>query len=1391
MEGLSLLELLLYFFRSKVLVLPDNKKRKFAEEQQGMSSKSTQPPAGGPDSTLAPVPKPRKKSAAPAKPIPYRQHVDHKSNEIPTFKSNLPIQLHIRPHPPLPSASATSNGALSVRSMQQNRELLKGELLGKFHGPLTSSKEPKELGVPVVQINRRSKLNAPLVLPDLATLAVTKHSLNVSQNSNDRTDGKGLPPSLPPPFSTSHFSSSSSPRALHPPTVAQLNAPPRLDPPLPDPDNHLPTPEHSSSSSAMAERRRQPPPPPNPTFSTSEKSDNLVTVGEISSVTGKHSVGGFGDASNHGSGGDDSVYSVLNGDAAKKESLEGGLVKIVATPSSLPHHFHTPSLPKATSTHSSAYEVISDEAIRNVASNPSLVPSLDDEGYSVTSHAQNRKSPHSVPLPGNSSDKTTPTVAWDTGYNITSHVKPAHFKPSGLPPSSSPSAMAERRRQPPPPPNPTFSTSGKSDNLVTVGEISSVTGKHSVGGSGDASNHGSGGDDSVYSVLNDGAAKKESLEGGLVKIVATPSSLPHRHSPSFPQTTPTCSTHSSAYEVISDEAIRNVASNPSLVPSLDDEGYSITSHAQNSKFQHSVPLPGNSSDKTMPTIAQDTRYDITSHIKLSHCKSSSLAAVPTTNPASTGEGYSRIPHMVDASSAANELVCADGYTLIAVGTKGDELAQASLPPSSSVLSSAEQVNTTCIKPKQRSFRISSNSPALPSAMISTSPKPVRKVPTPIPGAPKPVSSPRLGDRSRWGPASPGVKEKPTPLSKPAARDSTPQHNMSCDTGMSQSHDVSHDTEVRCAKTASNSSRSDDVEAMVVSSKTEVDIDQIIALKLYCDRESEKEVRTVDVDKEGSVKQQKEEVKEVVKLGRGGGTATDLYRRSYVNLEVVDANSAHFNFETSTGGSAAGNSYTAPLGPSEVFTVPQHAVPGLNNYCELDVDTVVASSSNISRHSANLNEEGTFVLSGHSYPDARGYYDITVNATDHRKEVSGLDGGMEDSQTSGSVISKSTSSEGKWTSKMLSHKLDNDLASVDGNEGDVCNGVAHVMEAGVHDLAGSFSDNIFSRLAKCDNDCDSVDQSNVSTSSATSTKGIHATPTSTVNASSVMADESISVAISSPGHRINWLEEQRPTSVSSENDNPSDVSTSPTQFRSSTAKKDHLKQDRAHQTLSSLRRPPPPPPPPSSAPPAIPKLDSYSLSNSEERVLRTGFRMFPPLTRTKNGEPSALSGPAPTDDASTHSKSQPHLPSLVLPSSSSMSSPNSMDNKPSQDLVPLTEVTNSSSLKKILRGLFRKSSSKKPSFVRYRSMRNLRRKSKPENGELTEGDRMSKTLPYNSSSLSNRKGEGDFPRHLSLDKHDVLDRQEITADQDDFGIYSTIPEPKKKIIKSSNNDVSFS
>ena len=134
----------------------------------------------------------------------------------------------------------------------------------------------------------------------------------------------------------------------------------------------------------------------------------------------------------------------------------------------------------------------------------------------------------------------------------------------------------------------------------------------------------------------------------------------------------------------------------------------------------------------------------------------------------------------------------------------------------------------------------------------------------------------------------------------------------------------------------------------------------------------------------------------VQQGGDGGQEQNLHRTSQgAEMEVSENGEGGDQIMESANG---GDDACTKLTPSDVFTVPQHAVPGHLGYCDINVSHAVKNASS-SEHQVHvpaavaraqnqcLDEEeikegqgvdsGTFVIQPHAYPDSQGYCDIEI------------------------------------------------------------------------------------------------------------------------------------------------------------------------------------------------------------------------------------------------------------------------------------------------------------------------------------------------------------------------------------------------------------------------------
>lgn len=153
-----------------------------------MASRPPPLPPGRDKPGASPIPVPRKR-APPPKPAPYKQHKEHRANEITTFKSNLPIQPQMRSHPPVPA------------ERKLNRVSLKGEPSTEFFQPKHHTQAPVQYGIPVVPkavLDQRPRLDTPAIPPDPDVISKKSPTSNSTPStcieSRPRLDTPLVPP---------------------------------------------------------------------------------------------------------------------------------------------------------------------------------------------------------------------------------------------------------------------------------------------------------------------------------------------------------------------------------------------------------------------------------------------------------------------------------------------------------------------------------------------------------------------------------------------------------------------------------------------------------------------------------------------------------------------------------------------------------------------------------------------------------------------------------------------------------------------------------------------------------------------------------------------------------------------------------------------------------------------------------------------------------------------------------------------------------------------------------------------------------------------------------------------------------------------------------------------
>ena len=1284
--------------KQKPLVkLPLKPRRK---KKPAMSSPPSSVLASNSNPSHPPVPKPRKKP--PPKPAPYRQHVVNKSEEITTFKSNMPTT-QPRPLSPLDALSSTTYA--TVEEKAQNRKSIKGDPSEAFYSPVRTTPEPVEYKVPSFPIDRRPRLSTPHhpTEPEVSPAGGTSASKLGSTPEGEESPSQvtpspfgydvvsagvtvearpriGTPASPSSPQSTVHLP--------HDKSSSVVDSRPRLKTPHvpPDPDKVVRSSPKVPTPQARARRRPPPSPGGRKELATAEEQDDK----KVASLTASASKSEGGVESS----GNSCVYAVVD-TATKRSVVEASAKKQPSSSSSL----HSPAEEQATPTE------VRDDAV-------------EVNGVDETLSAKE-------------------TSSSGAAYNVTTHVSRSKLSTSDLPMATPPT-----------------SPSVDEYNITTHDHRTSATSLQEAG--------------EEYSKL--------------------PSS------PEAAQNTPTPST---------------------------EDGYSVTSHGTNQNAAIGI---------LQSSVEEDY---------------SKLPSSPTdTAPV---EGYSMLGGVVKVGPAGGqtgaivpEPVQDPEYEVVREPPRPlrpPRPGTRSRQPDGSPMTQSPSGNVSAKKPKPKPAKpprgnLMSSSPQSVARNTgppgSISPKPHRKMP-PAPGvAPKPWSSPKPGERSPKI-LIPNKPKPPPPATKPSWGESPRRQR---DPRASEAE--------RCenAPTPSKTppSSSSGGVARAVTPMVEVDVDKIRAMMGRAnegdDTRREGKVQEVGGDarrrsyenqdviataspshkddlgkrrsyenqdviataspshKDDLGKRRSYENQDVIAASSSPNHKDELSkRRSYENQDVVEAAASSVPPRTPPpeDGGLGGASYGSPLTPSEVFTVPQHAVPGPHNYCEIDVDNISSSSLATPPHSATrVSESGdAVVMTSSVYPNSRGYFDISVR--NERKKS------RENGEGDSAVEEEKSPEEGHGL-ETGDHELENGGIQENGEE----ERNEHPSTDLVLDESGVLANGLLHK-----NQLSSPPMSETA-------------PISTASASLVTSSETIAVQAAEGVANESGRGNQRAKASGSEGDdnNSLEDSGSPRTKRPSGSgfKVKGGKQYGPRRALSAKRRPPPPPPPPSTPRPALPKAasqDSNSESStklgtsSEDRMLRSGLCTLPRAKRTGGGAPLRAARPPPPpvpynaqkkrEQAGKTRPQPPPPPPGPLPhahpappssppssSSSSATSPGLFLGPP-QGLVSSTELSSQPGLKKKLMGFFKMSNptdEPKQEFGRQSSFRRSKKKSKVKaDVDLSERGRsesMTKTLPRNMGSKL-QSGVGGSMRNFGLE---LAAEDEGPAEDLEFGIYSTISDSRK-------------
>ena len=651
-------------------------------------------------------------------------------------------------------------------------------------------------------------------------------------------------------------------------------------------------------------------------------------------------------------------------------------------------------------------------------------------------------------------------------------------------------------------------------------------------------------------------------------------------------------------------------------------------------------------------------------------------------------------------------------------------------------------------------------PRNPAHPVLISPKPARKLPPTPATPPKPPVSPKLGGgrAAKLPPLPKPTKPKPAPLSTKPKLESPGADSQQ--TYLNASPD-------------STPSRGGTNKGVVIGSpKVEIDVDQLVemrrkSLAMEKTKENGEEDLSSEANRDGSRSELNEDKRhsyenQSVKVSSPEYEATPAKGHSYENQEVSVADSEELSVPPTpkeTDAAAGVGSYTSTLSPSECFTVPQHAIPGPHNYCEIDVDAVSSSSLVTSPHTALVGESGDAIVpSSNLYPNAQGYFDLNI-VEDKTEEVQNGD------------ESPHTRAGGEEQAEDSSFKPEENASGAPDNRGSV---------SSLHGQSDSLTNGL-------------LDTSHNEELATPCTP--EALPTSTADASLVTSSNTSLSTTAEGANDDGGRGNLRARS-----------SSSPRTRGGKTV--DGGKQYGPRRTLSAKRRPPPPPPPPSTPRPALPSeisnsFDDTSSSNvtsPTRSALRTGLCTLPRAKRTGGGAPPRSARPPPPPvpyNTQKKTRGQPPPPPTTTPaggesvppsnrppsptsppsSASSITSSggggggNGLYLGPPQGLVSSSELSTQPGLKKKLMGFFKMSASEEgQDFSRQSSFRRSKKKSKAK--------KEARGAEIEDSGWSNSVTK-TLPRNMGSKVHTDFSAKKNVEEDLEFGIYSTIPDTTKK------------
>lgn len=988
----------------------------------------------------APVPRPRKKPGAPppAKPMPYRKHVELKDKEVSTFKSSSPVAPpRVRQRPGVPAAKP---------SPPSYRLSIPGEPSDLFQ-PKPESKAPVQYAIPQVPkrppqkpssastlaaIDSRPRLNTPQVVPDPdAVLGLDKRGGAVPIESH------GTPSNYHPTTQGSSGgvngiaggdNSERMPHSDEPELYTEAYA-------------HVESEENDAEYAVVSPSRKAVVPTP--------QSPSPL----IAAVTGKPP----------------------------------------SPPRPLPPLRCRPPIAKLHRSPSPASSPSPPTVPTPSPPIPSTIDSrVDDHEYNTTSHVKDRvkkRSRGTPPIPLPISPPTAPSTGSidDHEYNTTSHVKEKVKKrsrgtPPIPPPTAPPTIRPRSTKSPSPPPaqlsagNDAYSVLDRPDKkpraAPAVQQPSSELEEYSVlGGEPDGKDKPlQVSEFEEYSVLNSepqAVPRASQAEGyGCLDLNAISAAS------NVVATSENVDGDSSLYEEVTSEVPvhDNKAGNsvgpspppPPLQPQMDKHPRALARKASD-KFKdediEATVLSSRDRSKLpayqQPSMEEEGGGGGVKERSGARLPPRSRAPPPVPHPKrqkklppqqNTDKGDATAPTGTNASESAS-VVSSNSKAEVPLNVlerAGYETRNTFSPPPEDMEVERKEQKSPQTKPPVATKRVS----PVPAKARGPKPPPLPKpkqISPPSPQRAVKVPGPSRGQR-------PTKEEESTPAT-------------STEEGQSMDYEPVHTSGDPSSVEVVGGSHDSHVTGVHVSSpKIELDIDHITrvgsALVDY-DLENMSEalydnqmvVNTVSLSGDTSPEQQKrasrtsyenQVVVDAVEQGDSQNGAADSTMEGGGALVTTGGDSRQGNMEPtlhrdSQGGEMEVGEYgdddqvmesangdddaCTKLTPSDIFTVPQHAVPGHLGYCDIDVSHAAKSVSSEHQQVPPIalarsqqvdgggeggregqgDDSGTFVVQPHTYPDAQGYCDIEVqenpsHSTEATQPGKGERGGDDDSGT---------------------------------------------------------------------------------------------------------------------------------------------------------------------------------------------------------------------------------------------------------------------------------------------------------------------------------------------------------------------------------------------------------